>query len=234
MENYHQTCGRVSRYAFLGLVLRLDLILASNSPRRKYLLGLLGWDFRVVPADVDEATIPGETPPDYVLRLAESKARAVGEPSGSDMLIISADTTVVDGEDILGKPSDAEDADQMLRRLRGRTHQVYTGVAVHRPADILLTDLGATDVPMRDYTDEEMKAYIASGNPLDKAGAYAIQHAGFDPVDGLQGCYANVVGLPLCHLARTLSKIGLEPDVNVPEVCQNALGYQCPVYNLIL
>jgi len=215
-------------------VLHLEIILASNSPRRKYLLGLLGWDFRVVPADVDEATIPGETPSDYVLRLAESKARAVGEQIGKDALIISADTTVVDGDDILGKPSDAEDADQMLRRLRGRTHQVYTGVAVHRPADILLTDLGATDVPMRDYTGDEMRAYIASGDPLDKAGAYAIQHAGFDPVDGLQGCYANVVGLPLCHLARTLSKIGLEPDVNVPEVCQNALGYQCPVYNLIL
>ena len=188
----------------------------------------------MVPADVDEATIPGESPTDYVLRLAESKARAVSEPSGNDTLIISADTTVVDGDDILGKPRDAEDAGQMLRRLRGRTHQVYTGVAVHRPAVILLTDLGATDVPMREYTDEEMQTYIASGDPLDKAGAYAIQHAGFDPVDGLQGCYANVVGLPLCHLTRTLKKAGYEPDVNVPEKCQTSLGYQCPVYNIIL
>ncbi len=212
----------------------LDLILASNSPRRRFLLGLLGWDFRVVPADVDETVLPGEMPPNYVLRLAESKARTVARGSGGDALIISADTTVVDGDDILGKPSDPEDAADMLHRLRGRTHQVYTGVAVHRPDTLLLTDLGATDVPMRNYTDEEVRAYIDTGDPLDKAGAYAIQHVGFHPVDELQGCYANVVGLPLCHLTRTLSKVGLEPDINVPEACQTSLGYQCPVYNSIL
>ncbi len=212
----------------------MNLILASYSPRRKYLLGLLGWDFRVVPADVDEATIPGETPPDYVLRLAENKARAVGEALSDNPLIISADTTVIDGDDILGKPLDDEDAVQMLRRLRGRTHQVFTGLAVHRPNDVLLTDLAATDVPMRNYSDEEMQAYIDSGDPLDKAGAYAIQHAGFHPVDELQGCYANVVGLPLCHLTRTLNEVGQVSDVNVPEICQSSLVYRCLVYNSIL
>jgi len=218
----------------------LDIILASNSPRRKTLLGLLGWDFSVVPADVDETVLPGETPPNYVLRLAESKARAVGERLGENAVIISADTTVVDGDEILGKPIDAVDAARMLRQLRGRTHQVYTGVAVHLPhrhqqsRDVLLTDLGAADVPMREYSDEEMDTYITSGDPLDKAGAYAIQHAGFHPVEMLKACYANVVGLPLCHLTRTLSKIGLDPDVNVPEACQSTLGYECPVYNLIL
>jgi len=216
------------------MVFYLDIILASNSPRRKYLLSLLGLDFRVAPADVDESTIPGETPPDYVLRLAEAKARAVGGLSGDDALIISADTTVVDGDEIIGKPIDPDDAEYMLRRLRGRTHQVFTGVAVHRSGDVLFTDLGATDVPMRDYPDENMLAYIASGDPLDKAGAYAIQHDGFHPVDVLQGCYANVVGLPLCHLTRTLRKVSLEPDVYVPEICQTSLGYQCPVYNSIL
>lgn len=210
------------------------MILASNSPRRKYLLGLLGWDFDVVPADVDESTIPGETPTDYVLRLAKSKARAVDETIGNDPLIISADTTVVDGDDILGKPLDAEDAAQMLRRLRGRTHQVYTGLAVHRPNDVLLTDLAATDVPMRNYSDEEMQAYIESGDPLDKAGAYAIQHTGFHPVDELKGCYANVVGLPLCHLTRTLQEVDLVPDVYMPEICQSSLRYRCVVYNSIL
>jgi len=203
-------------------------------------LGLLGWDFSVVPADVDETVLPGETPPNYVLRLAESKARAVGERLGENAVIISADTTVVDGDEILGKPIDAVDAARMLRQLRGRTHQVYTGVAVHLPhrhqqsRDVLLTDLGAADVPMREYSDEEMDTYITSGDPLDKAGAYAIQHAGFHPVEMLKACYANVVGLPLCHLTRTLSKIGLDPDVNVPEACQSTLGYECPVYNLIL
>ncbi len=212
----------------------MDLILASNSPRRKHLLGLLDLEFRVVPADVDEATIPGEAPPDYVTRLAEAKARAVGEQFSNDTLIISADTTVVDGDEILGKPVDADDASQMLRRLRGRTHQVYTGVAVHRPKRVMLTDLCATDVPMRNYSDEEMQAYIDSGDPLDKAGAYAIQHAGFQPVYGLQGCYANVVGLPLCHLTRTLIKAGQSPDVDVPTTCQTALGYHCLVYNLII
>ncbi len=203
-------------------------------------MGLLGWDFSVVPADVDETVLPGETPPNYVLRLAESKARAVGERLGENAVIISADTTVVDGDEILGKPIDAVDAARMLRQLRGRTHQVYTGVAVHLPhrhqqsRDVLLTDLGAADVPMREYSDEEMDTYITSGDPLDKAGAYAIQHAGFHPVEMLKACYANVVGLPLCHLTRTLSKIGLDPDVNVPEACQSTLGYECPVYNLIL
>jgi len=212
----------------------LDIILASNSPRRKTLLGFLGWSFDVVPADVDEAVLPGENPKDYVLRLAESKARAVAEHWGANAVIISADTTVVDEDEILGKPIDAEDAAHMLRRLRGRKHQVYTGLAVHYPTDVLLTDLGFADVPMRDYTEEEMHKYIASGDPLDKAGAYAIQHDGFQPVETLKACYANVVGLPLCHLTRTLRKVDLNPNVNVPEVCQSRLGYQCPVYNLIL
>ena len=212
----------------------MNLILASNSPRRKYLLGLLGWNFDVVPADVDETVLPGEKPADYVLRLAESKARAVGELLEDNAVIISADTTVVDGNEILGKPIDSDDAARMLHRLRGQTHQVYTGLAVHHPPEVMLTDLGAADVPMRNYTDEELQDYIASGDPLDKAGAYAIQHAGFHPVESLKACYANVVGLPLCHLTRTLKKIDLDPKVNVAEVCQAALGYQCPVHNLIL
>jgi len=197
-------------------------------------MGLLSLEFGVVPADVDETALPGETPPNYVLRLAESKARAAGGLFGADALIVSADTTVAIGDEILGKPFDAEDAACMLRRLRGRIHQVYTGIAVHHPADILLTDLAATHVPMRNYTDEEMWAYIASGDPLDKAGAYGIQHDGFHPVVGLQGCYANVVGLPLCHLTRLLRKTGVTPDVNMPEVCRISLGYPCLVYHSIL
>jgi septum formation protein len=212
----------------------MALILASNSPRRRYLLGLTGLDFAVIPADVDESTILGESPQDYVLRLARDKARAVAALQGDAKTIISADTTVVDDGEILGKPHDAADAERMLRQLRGHTHQVYTGMALLSSDGRLLSELGFTDVPMRSYTDEEMAAYVASDDPLDKAGAYAIQHEGFHPVENMQGCYANVVGLPLCHLVRSLRKIGLEPKENVAEQCQEAFKYSCPVYDLIL
>ena len=209
----------------------MELILASNSPRRRHLLALLSWDFRVIPADVDESLIPGESPSEYVLRLAESKARAVGALVGADAVVVAADTTVVDGDEILGKPIDAADAEQMLRQLRGRVHQVLTAVAVMRAADgELLTDLCVTNVPMRDYSNEEMLAYIASGDPLDKAGAYAIQHTGFHPAENLQGCYANVVGLPLCHLARIFRRLGFPSGAGLPQACQAVFGYQCNSY----
>ena len=123
----------------------------------------------------------------------------------------------------------------MLRQLRARTHQVLTALAVLQTGSgRLLLDICVTDVPMRAYSDAEIEAYVASGDPLDKAGAYAIQHAGFHPVKSLDGCYANVVGLPLCHLARMLHRLGLPPRANLPLACQAALGYQCPVYEQIL
>ncbi len=212
----------------------ISLFLASNSPRRKQLLAL-GWSFTHSPAEVDESPLPGEPSAGYVLRLAQDKARAAAAESGLDGLFLAADTTVADEDAILGKPADAADARRMLTRLRGRTHQVYTALAVLRSTDgLLLTDRCATDVPMRDYTDVEMEAYIASGDPLDKAGAYAIQHVGFHPVEGLAGCYANVMGLPLCHLARTLRKLGLPTPPDLPAACQAALGYTCPVYEQVL
>lgn len=210
-------------------------ILASNSPRRRELLGLLGLDFVVMPADVDESTLEGETPQDYVLRLAERKARAVAIGFDSATWVIAADTTVVDDGEILGKPLDQAEAEQMLHRLRGRAHQVFTALAVYNAEGrTLQTDLGESQVPMRNYTDEEAQAYIASGDPFDKAGGYAIQHAGFHPVEDIQSCYANVVGFPLCHLGRTLRKMGQPLAANVPAVCQTALGYHCPVYDMIL
>ena len=210
------------------------ILLASNSPRRKQLLALTGWPYRIQPADVDETPLPGEPAEAYVLRLAESKARAAAG-SAEDGLVLAADTTVVDAGAILGKPNDADQARAMLRQLRGRSHQVLTALAVLQSrTDRLLTDVCVTDVPMRAYTETEIEAYVASGDPLDKAGAYAIQHAGFHPVESLAGCYANVVGLPLCHLARTLRKLGLQPRADLPQACQAALGYQCPVYEQIL
>lgn len=215
------------------------LVLASNSPRRRALLALGGWDFEIAPADVDETPLPGEPAADYVLRLAQSKAQAAGarqasaHPAGA--LILAADTTVADEGQILGKPRDDAEARQMLERLRGRTHQVYTAIAVLRLGEAdPLTDLCCTDVPMRAYSDVEMQAYIASGDPLDKAGAYAIQHPGFHPVEQLQGCYANVVGLPLCHLQRTLHKLGLSLTTDLPQACQQSLQYTCPVFRNIL
>jgi MAF protein len=220
------------------------LVLASNSPRRRQLLALGGWMFAIAPVDVDEQPLPGEDVLDYVLRLAQSKARAAAaalavdisdlpQPNGN-MLVVAADTTVVDDGLILGKPRHAADARRMLRRLRGHIHQVYTALAVLRLRDgALLTDLCATDVPMRNYSDSEMEAYIESRDPLDKAGAYAIQHPGFHPVEHLQGCYANVVGLPLCHLARTLHKMDTYPHTDLPHACQQVLEYSCPVFQSI-
>ena len=211
------------------------LILASNSPRRKELITLLGLPFRTCPAEITEDPLPGEAPRAYVLRLAEGKARAAAAQVPKDSLIIAADTTVADGMEILGKPVDEQQAAEMLKQLRGHTHQVYTAVAILRLEDgLLLLDSCATDVPMRDYSQEEISAYVATGDPLDKAGAYAIQHAGFHPVDRLAGCYANVVGLPLCHLARLLRKVGVEPLTDVPVVCQAALKYDCPVFQDII
>jgi len=184
---------------------------------------------------VDESTRENETPANYVLRLAESKARAGADRAQADQIILAADTTVVDGLDILGKPGDEAEAAAMLNRLRGRTHQVYTGIALLRMSDgFLLKDLCVTDVPMRDYSDEEVRAYVATGDPLDKAGAYAIQHSQFSPVASMDGCYASVMGLPLCHVVRLMRKMGVEPNANVPVNCQSLLEYECPVFNSIL
>jgi MAF protein len=211
----------------------MTLILASNSPRRRQLLALAGWDFIVSVADVDESPLLNETPANYVLRLAETKARAIQAEAGQ--VILAADTTVVDGSDILGKPRDNREAIAMLTRLRGRTHQVHTGIALLRVSDgLLFKDLCVTDVPMRGYSDEEIQLYVATGDPLDKAGAYAIQHPEFSPVASMDGCYASVMGLPLCHVVRLMRNMGFSPNTDVPLNCQKLLEYDCPVYTSIL
>ncbi len=204
------------------------LILASNSPRRRQLLALAGWKFSVSAADVDESQLPNESPADYVLRLAEAKARAIR--AETDQIVLAADTTVVDGMDILGKPEDSAEAIAMLQRLRGHTHQVYSGIALLRPSDkLLLKDLCVTDVRMRDYSDEEILAYVQTGDPLDKAGAYAIQHPQFHPVASLDSCYASVMGLPVCHVILQMRKMGLQPNVDFFAGCETLLEYQCPI-----
>ena len=212
-----------------------NLVLASNSPRRQQLLALGGWMFSVLVADVDESQLPGEAPGDYVLRLAEMKARKTAEKVINDNMIVAADTAVVDGRDILGKPRDEVDAIRMLKRLRGHTHQVYTGLALLRVSDSYIqTDLTVTDVPMRDYSDEEVDAYVQTGDPLDKAGAYAIQHPRFHPVENLQGCFASVMGLPLCRLTHLLEQFDIAPESSVGIRCQAELRYDCPISSAVL
>lgn len=213
-----------------------NLVLASSSPRRSELLTLGGHPFAIQAADINEDVHPGEEAPAYVTRLAAEKARAAAARlNDRDAIILAADTTVVHEGAILGKPADAVEATAVLRSLRGRVHMVYSAIALLRTSDgALLQDLAATPVPMREYTDDEIEAYVATGNPLDKAGSYAIQHSGFHPVVGLTGCRANVIGLPLCHLKRTLAKWDLTFDVDLPSACQAYLNYDCPVTDDIL
>ncbi len=207
------------------------LVLASNSPRRKTLLALSGQGFDVLPADINEDPQEGEDPVAYVRRLAEEKARtAAKQVEDREAIVIAADTTVVHAGRIVGKPVDAAEARSILKSLRGQEHLVYTAVSLLRIADgQQRTDVAATQVPMREYSDADIEDYIASGDPLDKAGAYAIQHSGFHPVASMDGCLANVIGLPLCHLKRNLDKWNLSFDVDLSAACQAHLAYACPV-----
>ncbi|MGI9053974.1 MAG: Maf family protein [Ilumatobacteraceae bacterium] len=176
------------------------LILASGSPRRRQLLTQLGVPFEVVVADIDETPQPGERPLDLVRRLALAKARAVdGEP------VLAADTIVdCDGE-VFGQPRDVEDATRMLRRLAGRTHRVHTGVAL-RVAGAEQVAVVTTLVTMVPITPGALEWYLATGEPFDKAGAYAIQGAGAVLVEGIRGSVSNVVGLPLTTVADLLRR----------------------------
>lgn len=188
------------------------LILASSSPRRRQLLAELGVPFLVVPVDVPEEPRPGEKPIDLAKRLALSKAeaaQAAGLPDAAE-LIVGADTVVVDRSQPLGKPATPAEAIAMLRRLRGRVHQVIGGVAVlDRASGRAMVETELTRVRLRAMTDEEIIRYVETGDPLDKAGAYAIQNPEFHPVESIEGCYHNVVGLPLCTLAAVLARFGV-------------------------
>jgi len=210
----------------------ISILLASASPRRRELLSLLGLPFSVVVADVDETDGDGESPQAMVQRLSRAKALAVATRH-PHALVIAADTTVaLDGQS-LGKPADAAEATAMLRALRGRLHRVYSGLTVAQGGQAL-TDLAESDVWMRDYSDEEIVRYVISGDPLDKAGAYAVQHASFHPAERVEGCFASVMGLPLCHLARTLARLGVTVPVGVPIVCQAHTGFVCRVFGEIM
>jgi septum formation protein len=198
------------------------------------MLSWTGWSFVISPADVDESPLPNESARSYVERLAQEKMEAVHSLLQEGQVSVAADTIVVDNGSLLGKPRHAVEARTMLRQLRGRVHQVMTALALYDPvADQIVTDLCCADVKMRAYSDEEIEEYIASGDPLDKAGAYAIQNPGFHPVDEFNQCFACVMGLPLCHLGRSLRQLGVAAQVDIPVVCQENLGYACPVWQEI-
>jgi septum formation protein len=182
------------------------VVLASASPRRRELLARLGLAFEVRPADVDETPRPGETPERLARRLALEKARAVvlDEPPGTR--VIGADTVVAVAGELLGKPADAAEARRMLARLSGREHEVWTGVAVLVADGQEQVDVGRTAVRFRPLGPDEIAAYVASGEPLDKAGGYAIQGGAAEFVESVDGDYDNVVGLPLALLAELLSR----------------------------
>lgn len=185
-----------------------DIILASESPRRQELLRLLGLPFTVEPSDFDESTVAQWPPEEHVIQSATGKVQdvAVRFPNG---IIIGADTIVVIDDQILGKPSSQDDAVRMLKLLSGRSHYVYTGLCVLQQAKVKKQDYVKTEVKFGQLTDEIIRAYVATGEPLDKAGAYGIQERGCVFVEGIVGDYFNIVGLPIYRLSRMLADVGI-------------------------
>lgn len=196
----------------------LPLLLASASPRRRQIITQLGLPYIVgiAPTDEDAAQEQYIGPAEGLARwTAEHKATAaLTLPEAAQRLVVTADTTVVLEGKILGKPRDAEHARELLRSLRGRWHHVITGVAVsmmRQEEAHIHSAICTTPVLMRPYSDEEIDNYIASGDPMDKAGAYGIQHPHFQPTERINGCYLNVVGLPLCTLVELLARFNVRP-----------------------
>ena len=193
------------------MMINHSIILASASPRRQALLGLLGVPFTVQVADVDEDIITTPNPVQNVLERALLKGRGLQTAVGRDQptaVIIAADTTVALEGEMLNKPADADEATAMLTRLAGRWHEVHTGMAVLQ-GEACYSVVDTTAVLMRPYTAAEIATYVATGDPLDKAGAYAIQHPVFAPVAALAGCYLGVVGLSVCRLRPLLAQAGV-------------------------
>ena len=185
----------------------MNFILASASPRRRELLAHLGLPFTIEAADIDETPYPGENPRTYTERLAQEKAEAIAQRH-RDATILAADTTVVLDALILGKPKDPEDARRMLQLLQGRTHQVITGVALYSNTQTTV-ESEATTVTFTQMSVEAIDAYVGTGEPLDKAGAYGIQGIAAQFIPRIEGDYSNVVGLPLARVRQMLHRAGL-------------------------
>ena len=218
------------------------VILASNSPRRQRFFRDLGIPFLAESADIDESPAPNEPPAKMVARLALAKSMTVAARHTSraakrdtvpphDILVIGADTVVAVEGELLGKPTDADEARTMLVRLRARTHQVHTALALALVAGGELKCkrclLNTSTVKMRAYSDDEIAAYIATGDSMDKAGAYAIQHPQFRPVQSLSGCPAGVMGLPVADLLGLLAEFSLSVERSPIQICAALTGLQC-------
>lgn len=213
---------------------RRPLILASGSPRRRELMGLLQVPFEVHVPTVEEEVMPGEAPEQVPQRLSRVKAAHVAR-SVETAVIVAADTIVVDRGEILGKPRDPDHACEMLRRLRGAQHRVLSGVTVMDAATgRRLTALCETQVWMRAMSDAEIAAYVDSGDPLDKAAAYAIQNPTFAPVTRVVGCPTNVMGLPMCHVVRDLRRLGVTLPPTLPTRCKIQTDYRCALTRYVL
>lgn len=228
--------------------------MASASPRRRQFISELGFAHTTAAADIDESPRPGEQAEPLAARLALGKAMAVANSlpaAQGPALVIGADTVVALDGQLLGKPADTDEATRMLVALRGRVHQVHSGLAVvyvdtktellceattdaspdsvknsvfPEPSQVIVN---TSHVTMRPYSDAEIAAYIATGDPLDKAGAYAIQHRGFDPVAQLDGCPSGVMGLPVADLLMLLTRFGVAVDCPVASLCQRLTGLAC-------
>ncbi|HXG58873.1 MAG TPA: Maf family protein [Thermoanaerobaculia bacterium] len=189
----------------------MRFVLASSSPRRRELLESIGLAFDVVPSHIPEVRREGEAPEEYVARLSREKAAEVAR-THHDRWVIAADTTVLLGEQILEKPVDRSDAARMLAAIAGRTHVVYTGVTLHR-GDLGWheTRVAESEVRMLPLTDRDIAWYVDTGEPMDKAGAYAVQGIGALFIDSIHGSYTNVVGLPLALLFQMMRRAGVDP-----------------------
>ena len=213
------------------------VVLASSSPRRRLLLGDLGVRFTVRISDLDEAMTAPAEPSAYVASLARQKAEIVAwealpesveVPVELAPLVIGADTIVVLDDEILGKPADGKQANRMLRRLRGRSHQVMTALALIDTADRSVTTRTVTSaVHMADFSDDELAAYVATGEPLDKAGGYGIQRGTAHLISGFTGCYTSIVGFPVCEVAALLRGAGIILRADAP-YCRLPNGRPCP------
>jgi septum formation protein len=212
-----------------------NIWLASASPRRRQILGWTGIHFQSLSTDIDETVKGGEEGENYVRRLAIEKARTAVDKITSDGLVIAADTTVVLDHAILGKPADHAEAVRMLTSLCNRQHEVITALVLVKTGESsFITECCISKIQMRNYSDQEIQTYVNTDDPLDKAGAYAIQHPQFDPVVNFRGCFASVMGMPLCHMERNLRHLNGYQGLEMQTICQKFLRYTCPIHQRVM
>ena len=208
----------------------VKIILASASPRRQQMLSWIVQEFQCMPADIDETPLPGELPVPYCERMAMGKAVHCAEQLREDAFVIGSDTTVYINHQILGKPEDEEQAEEMLKMLNGKEHLVCTAVtlACRKNGETRYKQsISETVVRFRDMGRDEIRDYVKSGDPMGKAGAYAIQNRIYHPVEAISGCYAAVMGLPLCHLGVLFHHFGVEVFPQIRSACFSGTKYPC-------